>query len=349
LLTEPGAAVAALRRDSGDGIEHAFVLVNRAAHAAQLDADWLLDGLPALTQLEDAGPEGNFAIGLDLHIPAHGVRVLRGRAAAPERNAPALAPRPAALSADWGPKARIVIEAVWPELDGGRFPVKRCLGDRLQVWADIFRDGHDIIAAALLYRTEESDLWREAPMRFFDNDRWVGEAPLAENARYRYTIEAWTDHLASWRSDAMKKRDAGQAIALELIEGGALVAAAMARAEGPDRDLLARLLDALQHGDEGERPRVLFSRLLSGAMARCDDRTDAVRYRHELEVQVDRPRARFGAWYEMMPRSQGREPSRSATFDDCIARLPEIAAMGFDVIYLPPIHPIGRVNRKGSD
>ncbi|HKW53017.1 MAG TPA: alpha-1,4-glucan--maltose-1-phosphate maltosyltransferase, partial [Stellaceae bacterium] len=250
---------------------------------------------------------------------------------------------------DWSPMARILIEEVYPELDGGRFPVKRTVGDTLQVWADILRDGHDKLRAELLYRPEGAGEWRAAPMRLFDNDRWVGEAPLSENARYRYTIEAWTDHFASWRADTVKKRDARQALELELIEGRALVAKAAARASGPDRTLLARVLREFDGGDVAVRGELLLSRLVDQAMARWPDRDDATRYPRELEVIVDRPLARCGAWYEMFARSQGRVPGETATFDDGIARLPEIQAMGFDVVYLPPIHPIGRINRKGRD
>ncbi len=186
-------------------------------------------------------------------------------------------------------------------------------------------------------------------MRHFDNDRWIGRAALGETGRYRYTIEAWTDRFASWRTDTMKKRAAGSDIALELAEGAGLVRAALARAAPEDARLLERLLAEFATGDAERRVRVLFSRLLLGAMARAPDRADATRHGTELEVIVDRPLARFGAWYEMFPRSQGKVPGQSATFDDCIARLPDIAAMGFDVVYLPPIHPIGRVNRKGRD
>jgi starch synthase (maltosyl-transferring) len=352
LLTAPGASLAALARGTADDRGWAFVLVNRdESAAATVEADRLLAAARPSILLDDVTPAdaGRAALALDLQVPPLGFRVLRGRLG--ERLGAAhepVCPQPAPVRDD-SQGARILIEDVYPELDCGLYPVKRVVGDRLDVWADIFRDGHDAIAASVLYRPERSDEWAEAPMRFDDNDRWVGSVPLVATGRMRYTIEAWTDAFASWRADAIKKRDAGQSLALELVEGRALVAATVARAGGEDARLLGSLFAAYDARDEAQRARLLLSRLLAGVMARWDERASATRYRRELAVVVDRPLARFGAWYEMFPRSQGKEPGRSATFDDCIARLPAIAAMGFNVIYLPPIHPIGRINRKGRD
>jgi starch synthase (maltosyl-transferring) len=245
--------------------------------------------------------------------------------------------------------SRILIEDVYPELNAGRFPVKRIVGDTLAVWADILRDGHDRLTAVVLHRPAPTTEWRETPMRLYDNDRWVGYVPLLENTRYCYTIEAWTDHFGSWRAGVLKKREEDQPIGLDLLEGRALVAAAAARANGPDQRFLAQTLIEFDASSEQVRPEIMLSDSLEQAMARCADRDDATRYERELEVIVDRPLARFSAWYEMFARSQGRVPGRSATFDDCVARLPEIRGLGFDVVYLPPIHPIGRINRKGRD
>jgi starch synthase (maltosyl-transferring) len=329
--------------------ESAFILLNTDEHAHDIATDRLLEAAETSgSLLEEMAPGADRdGIGLRVSLEPLAVRVVRARP-------PALPTRPlqrqdARDQGDLSTDARILIEDVYPELDGGRFPVKRAVGDTLAVWADIMRDGHDVLAAAVLWRTAGAAAWQMAPMRLYDNDRWVGRVPLNENTRYRYTIEAWSDAFASWRADTAKKRDAQQPIEVDLEEGRALVAAAAARAEGVDRALLARLLDGLARGDAAARREILFSRLLFEAMARWPDRRLATRYRRELDVVVDRPIARFGAWYEMFPRSQGRVPGASATFDDCIERLPEIRALGFDVVYLPPIHPIGRVNRKGRD
>ncbi|HKS89153.1 MAG TPA: maltotransferase domain-containing protein [Stellaceae bacterium] len=255
----------------------------------------------------------------------------------------------AAPHKDWRAANRILIEDVWPEIDAGRYAIKRVVGEEVVVWADLFRDGHDKIAAVVKYACEGEE-WREAPFAFFDNDRWVAHFRPDRIGRWRYTIEAWTDRLASWCADFTAKREAGQDVALELIEGERLVAATAAQAAGADKRQLRKLLKAVVTAEApAERGRLLLSDELRLAMARADPRADRVRYGRELELVVDRPAARFAAWYEMFPRSQGRVAGRSATFDDCIARLDEIAALGVDVVYLVPIHPIGRVNRKGRD
>ena len=246
------------------------------------------------------------------------------------------------------PDARILIEDVWPEIDAGRYPIKRVVGDEVTVWADIFRDGHDKVAAVLKYGFEGED-WREMPFAFFDNDRWVARFRPDRVGRWRYTIEAWTDHFESWRADLVKKQEAGQDIAVELVEGERLVEEAIKHAEGDDKARLLELARQFVGDDTERRAALMLSDELRGLMARADHRPDKVRYQRELEMVVDRAEARFAAWYEMFPRSQGRDPNKSATFDDMIARLDDFAGLGFDVVYLVPIHPIGRVNRKGRD
>jgi starch synthase (maltosyl-transferring) len=250
---------------------------------------------------------------------------------------------------EWQRDARILIEDVWPEIDGGRYPAKRVAGDEVAVWADIFRDGHDAITAALKYAFEDEP-WQETRFAFHDNDRWVARFRPGRVGRWRYTIEAWTDHFASWREDLIKKRDAGQDVALELIEGEAIVAAAVPQVSGEDAAQLRQSIERLKKTAETAwRTELMLSHQLRELMRRAEARSDRVRYGRELELVIDRPEARFAAWYEMFPRSQGKVPGKSATFDDCIERLGDVAALGFDVVYLVPIHPIGRVNRKGRD
>jgi starch synthase (maltosyl-transferring) len=248
----------------------------------------------------------------------------------------------------WRPDSRIVIEDVWPEIDGGRYPVKRILGDEIVVWADLFRDGHDKIAAVVKYAFEDA-AWREAPFAFFDNDRWVARFLPDRVGRWRYTIEAWTDVFAGWCDDFVTKREAGQDIAVELVEGTRLVEAAAERADGADPERLRALLVEIEAAEPARRGAHLLAGELRVLMARAAACGDRVRYPRELEIVVDRRAAQFAAWYEMFPRSQGRVPGQSATLDDCIGRLGEVASLGFDVVYLAPIHPIGRVNRKGRD
>ena len=246
---------------------------------------------------------------------------------------------------------RIAIERVYPELDGGRFPIKRIVGDVLEIWADIFGDGHDQLQARIKYRTEAETEWSEAPMEFFDNDRWVGRIPLTLNTDYLYTIEAWRDLFGSWRAEVIKKRAAGRDLHLELEEGRILVRKAAARAHGRYRETLEALLvhaETLRDRPE-ELTDLLLAEELHIAVARCAERTNLSRYPRELAVTVDRQAALYSAWYELMPRSQSGTTERGGTFDDVIARLPYVREMGFDVLYLLPIHPIGRTNRKGRN
>ena len=246
----------------------------------------------------------------------------------------------------------IVIDAVQPELDGGRFAIKREVGDTLEVTAQIFKEGHDALSAILKARRAGDSGWTEVPMLLTNPglDLWRGEVALTENARYEYTIEAWADAFESLREDVRKKLDADQDVANELIEGRALIADAATRAEGEDAHRLCEYLDAFDANEAmAARSAVLLSDDLRSIMARWPDRSRACVYERTLEVVVDREQARVAAWYEMFPRSQGTTPGKSATFKDCERRLSEIHEMGFDVVYLPPIHPIGKIHRKGAN
>jgi starch synthase (maltosyl-transferring) len=292
----------------------------------------------------------------------------------------------------------VIIEAVTPIVDGGRYPVRRLVGDLLEVEADIFTHGHDVIVARLRHRRKGEEAWAEEPMTHLGNDRWQGSFRLELNATYEYTILAWRDPFLSWAQDLGKKHEAGQDVASELLEGKRLVEGVAARAEPDDRRRLEELLAffeaelspaaGLDHAlqllegigrraaarksvaGELEEVRQLLRRLaarpkesavtdpirevvlgkeLEGLVGRYPDRADAGRLGRVLEVVVDRERAGIGAWYEMWPRSQGQTPGRSATFAEMEQRLDEIARMGFQVLYLTPIHPIGRSHRKGPN
>jgi len=246
---------------------------------------------------------------------------------------------------------RLTIEEVWPEIDGGRHPIKRVVGDRLEIWADIFCDGHDVIAACIKYKAVADREWCEAPMAPFDNDRWVGRILLRRNTRYLYTIEAWRDLFASWRGGFVKKRAAGQSLGLDLSEGRILVEQAAERATERDAQSLGLYLERLRHSqaDEVVEGEILLSEALLELMTRAGPRTNLTRYGKELEVVVDRLAGRYGSWYELFPRSMSGDARRHGTFDDVITRLPYLREMGFDVLYMPPIHPIGQTNRKGRN
>jgi starch synthase (maltosyl-transferring) len=271
---------------------------------------------------------------------------------------------------------KIVIEAVHPELDCGRYAVKREVGDTLEVTADLFKEGHDAIAAAIRFRAEDETEWREARMRFWDNDRWRGEFPLVRNARYHYTVVAWTDVFGTWQSDLRKKYNAGQDVALELFEGARILGRTLTLAADADRAQITAALHEMA-GDAGldadlpveswswgeyrkamqagrgptlaERVAAALDPQLLEVCERNPIRDDLTEYSHLLPVQVDRVRARYASWYELFPRSMADDPSRHGTWDDVIAKLPYVRDMGFDVLYFPPIHPIGRQFRKGKN
>ncbi|HET7271049.1 MAG TPA: alpha-1,4-glucan--maltose-1-phosphate maltosyltransferase, partial [Rubrobacter sp.] len=240
----------------------------------------------------------------------------------------------------------VIIENVYPELDCGRYPVKREVSDFFEVWADLFKEGHDILAAVLKYREKGASGWNETPMRLHENDRWRGGFTLTKNTRYQYTIEAWMDEFETWRSEIGKKVDAGQHVEIELIEGGSLVEDAFDRSH--DKRLKQTLAGLDAAGYEGKLA-LLRSEEVRELMREHPDRSTSTVYGKTLEIVVDRERARYGAWYEMFPRSQGTVPGRSATFREAERRLPEIAGLGFDVVYLTPIHPIGTAHRKGRN
>lgn len=248
---------------------------------------------------------------------------------------------------------RIIIEAVQPTIDNGRYPVKREVGDELEVTADIFKDGHDVLAALLKYRVKGEKKWHETPMKHICNDRWKGKFELTENTRYEYTIEAYTELFLSWKAELEKKCKGNDDLSSELLEGLAFVKSALFRAKGHDKEIIQenihRIEKNLKAKAQKEAIRAALGEELTAVMLRYPDRTEATLYAKPLEVIVDRVKARYAAWYEFFPRSQGTVPGKSATFKDCEKRLDEIRRMGFDVIYFPPIHPIGKTNRKGPN
>jgi starch synthase (maltosyl-transferring) len=247
---------------------------------------------------------------------------------------------------------RVVVEGVEPQVDCGRFPIKRVAGDAVTVTADIHADGHDAVAAAVRYRPAGAEQWDEIPMAAIDNDRWQGTFIVESLGRYEYTVEGWIDRFGSWRHELSKKIGAGLDVSSELLEGAALVHEALERiADKGTARRIRGIQRTLGDGDEeiGARLAAALSEELAAAMAAHPDRSRATKFDRVLGVIVERERARFGAWYEMFPRSASPDPSRSATFDEAAALLPYVASMGFDVLYLPPIHPIGQRFRKGRN
>jgi starch synthase (maltosyl-transferring) len=255
-------------------------------------------------------------------------------------------------------RQRVVIEGVEPEIDCGRFPIKRTVGERVVVEADLFTDGHDAIAALLLHRPAPRSAraavkWTEVAMEPLVNDRWRAEFTVTQLGRWIYTVTGWVDRFKTWRRDLRKRVDAGQDVSVDLLIGAELIRQAAARALEARRKSDARVLEGLAAGvsdglDLAPRTALAMEEELAELMARYADRSTASIYAKELEIVVDRERARFSSWYELFPRSCGTD-GRHGTFRDAERRLKYAAGMGFDVIYLPPIHPIGTTFRKGKN
>jgi starch synthase (maltosyl-transferring) len=248
-----------------------------------------------------------------------------------------------------GESARIVVERIYPEIDGGRFAVKRVVGDTVSVYADIFRDGHEQIAAVVKYRRQGRREWHEAPMTPIENDRWGGHFLVTEAGRYEYTVEAWTDSYRTWHRDMQKRVAAGQDVSSEVLEGLRLLEQAQQRATGADGEQLSGALSEMRSGSQEAMLHVLLNPEFAALVERYPDRSAAAVYQPILTLFVDRVRARFSTWYELFPRSYSPTPGAHGTFRDAAERLPAVRDMGFDVIYLPPIHPIGQDHRKGRN
>jgi starch synthase (maltosyl-transferring) len=244
--------------------------------------------------------------------------------------------------------SRLCIESVEPEIDGGRFPAKRVRGDVVAVEADVFADGHDLLGARVLYKKSGSEGFIETPMTPLVNDRWRGEFPAGELGLYQFTIEAWVDVFGTWRRDLKKRADAGQDLSSEMQAGAVLLEKA-APAAGPEaRRLLETAARLRQKPSDPSVYKEAMDPYLADLMSRFQTKSSLLRYGRELEVSVDPPLARCGAWYEFFPRSCGPD-GKHGSFRDCAARLEYAASMGFDVVYLPPIHPIGSTHRKGRN
>jgi len=245
---------------------------------------------------------------------------------------------------------RVVIENVTPEIDSGRFPVKRVVGEKVVVEADIFADGHDDLSAVLRFKKDDAPRWTEIPMEFVNNDRWRGEFIVTEMGRWSYTIKAWVDHFATWAHFLDKKVEAGQDVSVDILVGVKHIEEARQRASRDDRTFLGNCVDVLTSDVDISRKT---ERALSEEIRILTDKyskgTNATTYDKKLSVDVDRLKARFSSWYEVFPRSCSNEPGLHGTFRDVEDRLSYIADMGFDVLYLPPIHPIGTIHRKGKN
>ena len=247
-------------------------------------------------------------------------------------------------------RRRVVIEHVWPQIDCGRFPIKRVVGETVVVEAIIFADGHDQVACQLSHWRKNEGAAQYSHMVPIGNDRWRGEFSVQSVGRYEYTVEGWIDRFTTWRSDLIKRIAAGQDIRVELRIGAQIIEEVAAKATGEDADLFRRFIRRLREKkDEKSGKNAALDSELLNALQRYPERDLVTRYEKQLSVVVDREKARFSTWYELFPRSCSPEPGRHGKLRDCEARLPYITSMGFDVVYLPPIHPIGQTFRKGKN
>ena len=244
----------------------------------------------------------------------------------------------------------MVIEHVQPEIDGGYFPIKRIIGEKVKVTADIFADGHDQIRAALLFRKQGEEKWLLSPMNFLGNDRWSGEFTVEEIGIYEYTIEGWIDHLITWLKDIQKRFQAQEKIKVDLLSGFPLLERLARQITSKEERYIHKLITKLKEEEDSEKLiAILQDKILTVIIEENPLKNHKTRYFKELKVMVDRKKALFSAWYELFPRSCSPAINQHGTFLDCEKILPDIANLGFDILYFPPIHPIGKTHRKGKN
>jgi len=350
-LTAPDARVLALlKTDSFDprsANAARLVLVNADLHRSEaIEASAVLaeaGGRFAAFREIGAGAGELLGPGRSVRLDPAGVRTFASEAADP-----ILVPSPDVEDGMAAP--RMAIEAIAPAVDDGRFPVKRIVGETLRVEADAFTDGHDRIAVALLWRPLDEPDWREIRMVPLGNDRWAADMPLARLGRHEFTVEAWRDDFASYRSEIEKKHAARLDLRLEIEEGRRMVETYAAGAPAHVAAELAHLGDRLAGAaSDAERVALFLAEDTAALMRQADPRAFRLRHEPPLPIDAERTGATFASWYELFPRSMSYDANRHGTFDDVIRELPRIRDMGFDVLYFPPIHPIGRRNRKGRN
>jgi starch synthase (maltosyl-transferring) len=346
-LTSPSSAVTALLRADANDVREAeeavAILINpdlASARAPSIMVDPLppaagaaFDGVESLEEAEPVAPLAPGEVRL-LHV--HSTRAVKGQE------------RPARRMLQAAPTApRIVIDTIAPSVDGGRFAAKRIVGETIRVEADIFADGHDVLGAELLWRAADERDWHRVPMEALPNDRWTASFAPARLGKHVFTIEAWRDEFATLCREIEIKRGASVDVTLETAEGRQLLA--HAAEAGNNGDALNALIARFDAAPPEERLQILLAPATRAAMAAADQRPFRTQHEPRLPIEIERPQAGFASWYELFPRSATDDPRRHGRFDDVIALLPAIRDMGFDVLYFPPIHPIGTTNRKGRN
>jgi starch synthase (maltosyl-transferring) len=321
-----------------------LVVVNRdLRRPAPAPLHAVREAASAFLPLTDRGTDTAVPLTAPLRLKPGELRIFEGEASPAITSAvPAIDVMEAAAS------PRLAIEAVTPSVDDGRFPVKRVVGDTVTVEADIFGDGHDPISAALFWRAADESSWNEVPMRMVENDRWRADFTPRRLGRHEFAVETWRNPFQIFRYEFFKKHEARLDLNLEIQEGMAHVRDALGAASGELADRLQALNDRLQAASVPDRTEIMLSPETFALMAKADRRPHRVRS-NAIPLDAERREAAFASWYQIFPRSQSGDPDRHGTFDDVIGRLPAIRDMGFDVLYFPPIHPIGTTNRKGRN
>ncbi len=349
-LTSPGEAVLALLRSDAAEPRSATTAILHLANT-NLSRSSTLDPARVLSCIDggfapfrSVSGADNLRPGTPVVLRPGEVRSYVAQALAKQDSVPKLDPAAALRFAN---SPRVAIEAPSPCVNDGSLPVKRLAGEVVTIEADILCDGHDRLSAVLRSRGPRETSWTETRMQPAGNDRYTAALPLERVGAYEYTIQAWRDAFATYRDELAKKIAAGLDVSLELREGVALVTHTAQRASN-DPDLQARV-KALSATDAAGQREILLSSELSATMARVDDRPRAAALPHPIRIDAERSAAAFAAWYEVFPRSMSDDPARHGTFADVERHLPRVRAMGFDVLYFPPVHPIGRTNRKGSN
>ncbi len=266
-----------------------------------------------------------------------------------QRSEPIKLGRPNLQPAKLASAKRIVIDNIVPAVEGGRFAAKRVVGEAVVIEADVFADGHEVLGVELLWRSADRKDWRRLPMQLINNDRWRATIHPERVGRYEFTVEAWIDTYGTFAREINLKRTAGADLSNEIAEGRQLLERANERLRGNGGKVIASSLQWLANASAEESVDILLTRDLREVMDEAEEREFSCRRKQALPLEVERPQALFASWYELFPRSAAPEPGRHGTFNDVIARLPALRDMGFDVLYLPPIHPIGTTNRKGKN
>jgi starch synthase (maltosyl-transferring) len=333
--------VVALVRHTNDGADVSVSVLNASAQARTVQAASIIADSERLIEFT---PGSRAGMPPQIEIGPYELRIF----AAPRDRVAQDSPKKKKHKESARRAAVCVIEAITPNVEAGRFAAKRIDGERVVVEADVFREGHDAVAAVVRYRPEQAVFWFETAMHPIGNDRWAADFIAGPIGKMEYAVEAWPDTFETWHHDTSIKRAAGVAIAFEAIEGRALVAEALERATKDDRPLLQAVLTRIDAAAPEDRIAVLLDHETRRLVRASPDRSFATRS-ESLPLTVDRSRARTGAWYEFFPRSQSSVPGRHGTFADAALQLRRIRALGFDVVYLPPVHPIGHAFRKGKN